>query len=138
MSDGGPTPQPEKSTQQAPPYPGPPLKDGGPMLQPEKSLQEGIFPDVPSPPAYEGLLTRVIAAPPPQDAPKRVVCQHCMQSVVTNVEHTSGLLTWLACGGLTLVGCIPCCCIPFCADSCQDIEHRCPACKGLISVHKRL
>uniref|UniRef100_A0A672F3H2 LITAF domain-containing protein n=1 Tax=Salarias fasciatus TaxID=181472 RepID=A0A672F3H2_SALFA len=87
---------------------------------------------------FSSSVTHVMVAPALRESPARVVCQHCQQSVVTSVVHTPGLLAWLICGGLALVGLCLCSCIPFCVDSCQDIEHRCPSCHGLISVYKRM
>ncbi|XP_029945332.1 lipopolysaccharide-induced tumor necrosis factor-alpha factor homolog [Salarias fasciatus] len=133
----------------APPYPGPPMNYGGPMPQPGVYPQQGAFPGAPTP-VYQGVsyappptvpvttVTHVMVAPALRESPARVVCQHCQQSVVTSVVHTPGLLAWLICGGLALVGLCLCSCIPFCVDSCQDIEHRCPSCHGLISVYKRM
>ncbi|CAF4697319.1 unnamed protein product [Rotaria sp. Silwood1] len=37
--------------------------------------------------------------------PIQCVCPRCGASIVTRTEKQSGLLTWLICGGLFLVGC---------------------------------
>ncbi|XP_030067724.1 LITAF domain-containing protein [Microcaecilia unicolor] len=73
------------------------------------------------------------------DTPAVTVCPVCHQNITTRTERSAGLLTWLLCGGLAIVGCIAgCCLIPFCVDACQDVNHYCPNCNHHIYKHKRL
>ncbi|KAM6913802.1 LITAF domain-containing protein-like [Lycodopsis pacificus] len=121
----------EKQYESAPPYPGPPMNYGGTVPQP------GIaYASAPGAPATT--VTHLVVTPALHDVPGQTVCPHCQQSVITNTEHTAGLMTWAVCGGLTLFGCFLCCCIPFCVEACQDVEHRCPSCQRVIYVYKRL
>ncbi|XP_075942826.1 LITAF domain-containing protein-like [Anarhichas minor] len=83
-------------------------------------------------------VTHLVVTPALHEVPGQTVCPHCQQSVITNTEHTAGLMTWAVCGGLALFGCFLCCCIPFCVEACQDVEHRCPSCQKVIYVYKRL
>ncbi|XP_061827759.1 LITAF domain-containing protein-like isoform X1 [Nerophis lumbriciformis] len=122
----------------APPYPGPYNNYGGAAPQP------GLYPSPNAGPphvAYQGgptsTVTQVVVMPSLQDSPGRAQCPHCRQIVVTQTEHKAGLMTWAICGGLTLFGCFLCCCIPFCVDSCQDVEHHCPNCRKTVHVYKR-
>ncbi|XP_024919995.1 lipopolysaccharide-induced tumor necrosis factor-alpha factor homolog isoform X2 [Cynoglossus semilaevis] len=98
------------SHESVPPYPGPPLNYGS-------AAPPAVVYGVPSPGVPASTVTHVVVTPGLRDVPGQTVCPHCNQTVVTNTEFTSGLLTWLICGGMALVGCFLCCCIPFCLDS---------------------
>ena len=67
------------------------------------------------------------AAAPPLARPAR-----SKATISTSINMTAGLLTWLICGGLCLVGCWPCAPIPFCVDSTKDTIHSCPACNVVL------
>lgn len=149
-----------------PPYPGPPMNYGGtaphPGMYPQPGYPAGqppppgfqtgpyqggpapgVYPPSPQYPAGPGaavppVTNVVVVSPNLREAPGQAMCPHCRQNVVTKTEHQAGLMTWLICGGLTIVGCWLCCCIPFCVDSCKDVEHRCPNCNNMVHLYKRL
>jgi lipopolysaccharide-induced tumor necrosis factor-alpha factor len=89
------------------------------------------------------------------DLPIQCICPHCHQTIVTRVEKTTGLVSWLICGGiLFLGGWLGCCLIPFCIDGLKvsesrfnrnttffflkDTEHYCPSCAVLLATRRRL
>ncbi|KAI9525684.1 hypothetical protein NQZ68_006233 [Dissostichus eleginoides] len=73
------------------------------------------------------------------DGPVQVSCPQCRQTVLSQVHHSSGLLTYLLCGGLFFCGFVlGCCLIPFCVDRLKDAKHTCPTCKAVLGVYKRL
>ncbi|XP_031418436.1 lipopolysaccharide-induced tumor necrosis factor-alpha factor homolog [Clupea harengus] len=73
------------------------------------------------------------------DSPVQVTCPSCHQTGVTKVEFSSGLITYLFCGGLFMCGLVlGCCLIPFCVDRLRDAKHSCSNCKAVLGVYKRL
>jgi len=73
------------------------------------------------------------------DIPIQCTCPHCRQSIVTRVEKRTGLVSWLLCGGILLLGgWLGCCLIPFCVDGLKDTEHYCPSCAVLLGTRRRM
>lgn len=66
--------------------------------------------------------------------PCRVTCQFCKTEVTTKIHHDTGLMTWAIAGGMCIIGCIPCCLIPFCMDNTKDVHHTCPQCDQKIGI----
>ncbi|KAM4024800.1 LITAF domain-containing protein-like isoform 1-T2 [Anomaloglossus baeobatrachus] len=112
--------------------------------------QPGVGGAYPPPPPYGGggpqptvvmapVTSTVILGTSFADTPVSCTCPVCRQNVVTRIEYNTGLLVWLIFGILCLLGCwLGCCLIPFCLDSCKDVDHYCPNCNHHLSKYKRL
>ncbi|CAN2390958.1 Possible membrane-associated motif in LPS-induced tumor necrosis factor alpha factor (LITAF) [Pristimantis euphronides] len=73
------------------------------------------------------------------DTPVSCTCPSCRQNVISRIVYNTGLLAWLIFGILCLLGCwLGCCLIPFCVDSCKDVDHFCPNCNHHLAKYKRL
>mmetsp|Transcript_82 Transcript_82/g.109 ORF Transcript_82/g.109 Transcript_82/m.109 type:complete len:125 (+) Transcript_82:298-672(+) len=83
---------------------------------------------------------QVVGMPPPSvwtKEPQAAYCSRCRNNGVTKVRHKSSWLAWLCCFGLCIGGLdLGCCLIPFCMDSCKDIEHQCSVCGEYLGRQK--
>ena len=61
-------------------------------------------------------------------------CPHCGAAVTTELSFANNGFTFMGCLGLALLGCYPCCFIPFCMDDCKSAVHTCPRCRGVVAV----
>ncbi|XP_044160461.1 lipopolysaccharide-induced tumor necrosis factor-alpha factor homolog [Bufo gargarizans] len=133
---GGPQPP---GAERAHPVP-PPYGFGGPQTP-------GVGVAHPTAPGVGGLQPTVVMAPVTTvvmatsfaDTPASCTCPVCRENILTRIQHTNGLLVWVIFGTMILVGCwLGCCLIPFCMDSCKDVDHYCPKCNHHLSKYKRL
>ncbi|CAI2357725.1 unnamed protein product [Caenorhabditis sp. 36 PRJEB53466] len=104
-------------------------------------------------PAYENVVdvnspvyTTLASGPMPtttiiirlEQFPTKLQCPYCRQDIVTHTKPVYGLLTWILFAALFLFGCWCCCFLPFCVRSCKDVVHRCPNCRAMIGIHRRI
>uniref|UniRef100_A0AC35FA12 LITAF domain-containing protein n=1 Tax=Panagrolaimus sp. PS1159 TaxID=55785 RepID=A0AC35FA12_9BILA len=68
---------------------------------------------------------------------QRMICPNCHKNIKTKVTYKSSGSAWASCCLLACLGCCLCCLLPFCLDSFQDIEHRCPKCKAYIGKYRK-
>jgi lipopolysaccharide-induced tumor necrosis factor-alpha factor len=73
------------------------------------------------------------------NSPMQLTCPNCRANVLTKINYKLGALPWLLCGGLCLFG-LWCGCqfIPFCMNSCKDVEHYCSNCNRFLGVNRRI
>ncbi|KAM8779908.1 lITAF domain-containing protein [Rhynchonycteris naso] len=71
--------------------------------------------------------------------PIRCLCPYCGNYIITVTTPVPGVLTWLLCTGIFLLGCsLGCCLIPFCVDNLMDVKHSCPVCHYELFRYHRL
>ncbi|KAH8867087.1 Lipopolysaccharide-induced tumor necrosis factor-alpha factor like [Schistosoma japonicum] len=115
-----------------------------------KSPNVGGFPKpyvMEPPPNYSETETVVVEQPCPINnnvsfipgpSPAVILCPYCRKEITTRVDYKTGILTWVGCFGIFLVGGIfGCCLIPFCCDSCKDADHYCPLCNHYLGLYRR-
>ncbi|XP_076845567.1 uncharacterized protein LOC143490896 [Brachyhypopomus gauderio] len=74
----------------------------------------------------------------PKDVPVQMNCPYCQQQVITVTKPIPGALTWILFATLFIFLLWPFCLVPFCVHSCNDMEHRCPACQRVLYLHRRM
>nr|CAD2129700.1 unnamed protein product [Meloidogyne enterolobii] len=128
-----------------PPYPPPPPSQSyiiGVGSLPNNGQQQ---PSNISPPPPPPVMTRPIHVFTPKFGPYplEMDCPHCRSHIVTQTIKTPGVLPWIIMGVCFVIGfflllpwCI--CCMPFCIDSCLDVEHLCPFCKKPLGRFSRI
>ncbi|XP_068585025.1 lipopolysaccharide-induced tumor necrosis factor-alpha factor homolog isoform X2 [Cebidichthys violaceus] len=126
----------------APPYPGfssdhsPGVYQAQPGMYPN---QQPAYQYSPQQPQVVHPVSQVVMMQQhlPSEVPGQMMCPHCRSCVVTRIEYKIGFCTWMICGILGVFMCWPCCLIPFCVDSCKDVEHFCPNCNNVLHIYKR-
>ncbi|CAH8873179.1 unnamed protein product [Trichobilharzia szidati] len=72
-----------------------------------------------------------------QNHPTEVKCPFCKADVKTIVKYNNGMITYVACAGLCILGCCcGCCLIPFCINALKDVDHKCPNCHKYLGKYR--
>ncbi|OMJ89623.1 hypothetical protein SteCoe_8160 [Stentor coeruleus] len=117
-------------------YPGAynPQGNPNPYQQGYPGANQPVYVVQPVQPGYGGAV--VIGAPNLLilgDMSTEVICPHCRQTVLTNVQKRAGNMAWIICIILCCF-CFPFCIYPLICDPCLDTYHICPACQQVISI----
>nr|XP_023023473.1 lipopolysaccharide-induced tumor necrosis factor-alpha factor homolog [Leptinotarsa decemlineata] len=67
--------------------------------------------------------------------PTTMVCPSCHAQITSTVQTEATTKTHLFALLLCLFACWPCCCIPYCMDSCQSQTHYCPNCNAFLGKY---
>ncbi|XP_004918000.1 lipopolysaccharide-induced tumor necrosis factor-alpha factor homolog isoform X3 [Xenopus tropicalis] len=74
-----------------------------------------------------------------QDTPVTATCPNCNQRIITRLQYSVGLFSWILFAVFMFFGCwLGCCIIPFVMDRCKDVDHYCPSCNYLLHKYKRM
>ena len=74
-----------------------------------------------------------------EDTTNSFYCASCKRLVWSRVDTRPGLLTYLCCCYICLIGgVLGCCFIPFCCKPCKDKYHFCSNCNFPLGVNKAL
>ncbi|XP_011701386.1 PREDICTED: lipopolysaccharide-induced tumor necrosis factor-alpha factor homolog isoform X2 [Wasmannia auropunctata] len=67
--------------------------------------------------------------------PAATICPRCSALIITVVVVRRSTITHLTALTLFLLGCWPCCMIPYCMDSCNNTDHYCPICRAYLGTY---
>ncbi|KAB0795884.1 hypothetical protein PPYR_09945 [Photinus pyralis] len=124
-----------------PPNPGPPHGFAGPPPgfagPPPGFPGHAPNPQVyPGPPAASVVVTNVpVMMQTFGPYPQPMTCPSCHQQTTTRVLSEPSTKTHLLALLLCFVGCVPCCLLPYCLDTCQNQNHYCSNCSAYLGVY---
>ena len=62
-------------------------------------------------------------------------CASCKRNVWSRVETRPGVITYLCCCYICIIGgVLGCCLIPFCCRTCKDTYHFCSSCNNPLGI----
>uniref|UniRef100_A0A7S3NAI6 LITAF domain-containing protein n=1 Tax=Euplotes harpa TaxID=151035 RepID=A0A7S3NAI6_9SPIT len=71
-----------------------------------------------------------------QAHPVMVNCPHCNKQGMTKVQSRIGMMQWIICLVLCLMGFWCCCCIPFYISDLRDATHACSQCNTVLGTSR--
>ncbi|XP_053600299.1 lipopolysaccharide-induced tumor necrosis factor-alpha factor homolog isoform X2 [Plodia interpunctella] len=77
-----------------------------------------------------------VVTTPAGPEPMIMTCPSCNHQIVTRIERTATSRTHLIACLLFCFICWPCTCLPYCMNSCNNIDHYCPNCSAYIGGYK--
>ncbi|XP_076381280.1 uncharacterized protein LOC117225938 isoform X2 [Megalopta genalis] len=117
----------------------PPMRNWGPFRSANRSSFVAPIP----PPSYAQAQENYMASFSMANSnrlwapiPMTTVCHRCTSIVVTAVEVRRSVITHITAFALFLCGCWPCCMLPYCLNSCNDIDHYCPVCNAHLGTYR--
>ncbi|XP_049865429.1 lipopolysaccharide-induced tumor necrosis factor-alpha factor homolog [Pectinophora gossypiella] len=78
----------------------------------------------------------IIAGPQVGSSPTHYTCRSCNAQVITRIEFKPSMRTHLMAFLLCLFGCWPCVCVPYCVESCNNVDHYCPNCGSFVGSYQ--
>jgi len=68
-----------------------------------------------------------------------VLCPYCHNTVLTSIEYSTGLFSYVSSLVIMAMGCVcGCCLIPCCSEGFKNAEHTCPKCKQYLGIYHRM
>nr|CUU99770.1 hypothetical transcript [Hymenolepis microstoma] len=93
------------------------------------------YSNVSGPPPSGQPMNVVISQPGIGINPQQIFCPTCKKTITSETMTKPGSWTYIMCLILCCVGCdLGCCLIPFCVDSCKDVNHTCPECERIVAT----
>ncbi|KAM3967954.1 lipopolysaccharide-induced tumor necrosis factor-alpha factor homolog [Aphomia sociella] len=125
-------PQPIYPQINPPPYPGPAssLPPHGTVVYQQPVPTATVMTVTP------GIVSGVVVGQQMGPQPTTTTCKSCNQMMVTRVQQTTTMRTHMMALLLCVFGCWPCVCIPYCMDSCMNVDHYCTNCGAYIGTYQ--
>ncbi|XP_022668409.1 lipopolysaccharide-induced tumor necrosis factor-alpha factor homolog [Varroa jacobsoni] len=68
----------------------------------------------------------------------KIQCPYCAMHVMTDIEYSAGMFSYVAAFILMAMGCFcGCCFLPCCSAGFKNAEHRCPKCNNYLGIYHR-
>lgn len=116
------------------PYPGPPGPSGPHIPQGPTVYQPVTGPTVVT--VGPGVVSGVIFGQQMGPLPTRLTCRSCNEQITTRIEQKASMRTHMMALLLCVFGLWPCVCIPYCMDSCMNVDHYCTNCGAYIGTYQ--
>ncbi|CAH2063516.1 unnamed protein product, partial [Iphiclides podalirius] len=107
------------------------------MQSDEKSSPPPYSDDPPNPPVVtaQPVQVGVVVINQMGPSPASAICKSCNNQITTTVKRKPSMKTHLFAVLLCGFGCLPCVFIPYCVESCNNLEHYCPNCNSYVGSY---